>query len=134
MIGHQKNAPVFSMSHPLQHGPNDFFVEVLDGLNLLLDIAHVARLICSFDMDEDKIVLLQRIYPILALASIVSVQESGDARYKNALEAGVNSQPVYDVHCRNHSAADTESFGQRRQRRRSPLPPKPNRRCLSFPF
>ena len=73
MIRHQENAPIFSMGHSSKYGADDFFIEVLDGLNFLINIAHVTGFIDGFDMDEDKIIFLQRVYTVLTLASIVGV-------------------------------------------------------------
>src|SRR5262249_49936556 len=58
-----------------KHGADDFFVEILDGLNLLLNIAHVAGFVNGFDVNEDKIILLQGLYSVLTLAFIVGVQK-----------------------------------------------------------
>ena len=61
------------MRHSLKYRANDFFIEILDGLNFLINIAHVTGFIDGFDMDEDKIIFLQRVYTVLTLTSIVGV-------------------------------------------------------------
>src|SRR5215475_11343321 len=97
MIRHQQSAPIFSMSHSRKYGADHFFVEVLDGLNLLLNIPHVTGFVNGFDVDEDKIIFLQGVYPVLTLASIVGVQETRDSRYKDAFEASVNAQSMNNI-------------------------------------
>ena len=108
------------MGHSPEHGADDFFVEILDRLNFLINIAHVTGFIDGFDMDEDKIIFsrgLRRTHPCL----YSWCQETGDARDKNAFEASVNTQPVDDVDCGNHSTANAKPLSQRV----APEPPLP---------
>src|SRR5262249_22390453 len=99
------------MSHSRKHGADDFFVEVLDGLNLLLNIAHVAGFVNGFDVNEDKIILLQGLYAVLTLAFIVGVQKTRDSRDKNAFEASVNTQSMDNIDRCNNSASNPEPLG-----------------------
>jgi hypothetical protein len=57
----------------------------------------VAGFVNGFDVDEDKIIFIQRVYSILALASIIGVSEARDSRHKNAFEASVNTQSMDNI-------------------------------------
>ena len=59
MIRHQQRAPILSVRHASEHRSNHFLVEIFDGLDFFLDIAHVARLVRCLDVDENEVVILQ---------------------------------------------------------------------------
>ena len=122
------------MRHALQYGADDFFVEVFERLNLLFHVAHVAGFVRGFDVNEDQVIFFQRTHAVLAFADVIGIEKPGDARHVDALQSGVDTQTVDNIDGGNHPAFDAESFGQRRQLRRSPLPPEPDRRRLAVSF
>src|SRR5438128_5169942 len=101
------------MRHPFEHRADDFLIEVLDGLNFFPHIAHVARFVRGFDMNEYKIIFFQRAHSVLAFSFVIGIQETGDPWNVNALQASVSPQSMNDVYGGYNAAFDTEALGQR---------------------
>src|SRR4030095_1987733 len=96
-------------------------------LNLLFHVAHVASFVRGFDVNKDQVVFFQRAYTVFALADVIGIEKPGDAWHVDALQSGVDTQTMDNIDRGNHPTFDAESFGQRRQLRRSPSAPEPAR-------
>src|SRR5579883_1398853 len=130
MIRHQEQSEVPHFLQPAQQGSDDQLVDSLDGLGLEVRSAHVPRFVWRLDMDEQKVMARKRFDSVAALGGIVGIQIAGGARNLYQFKSSESAKPVHQVDRGNHRSADTEAGFERRQRRRAPLSPEPDRSRL----
>src|SRR5213083_1416786 len=76
MVGHDQQAPLAARgAQPLEQRADHLRVHVLDRLDLLLRVAHVAALVGRLDVQEEEVALRQGAQPVLGLAAEVRVEE-----------------------------------------------------------
>src|SRR5205809_7144514 len=128
VIGHDQQAPLAARGpQPLEQRADHLLVHVLDRLDLLLRVAHVAALVGRLDVQEEELALLEGAQPVLGLAAEVRVEETGGARHGDLLEPRQHAEAVHQVDGGDDRALDAEALAQRRQPRALALPPGPDR-------
>src|SRR5712692_2558679 len=93
VVGHDQHAPLATRgAQPFQQRADDLLVHVLDRLDLLLRVAHVAALVGRLDVEEEEVALLEGTQPVLGLTAEVRVEEAGGARDGDPGEAGEHAE------------------------------------------
>src|SRR5262249_41769024 len=128
VVGHDEHAPFAAhRAQPLEDGAHDLLVEVLDRLDLLVRIAHVAALVGRLHVQEEEVAGLEGAKPVLRLAAEVRVEEAGGPGDGDALEPRQHAETVHQIDRGDDRAVDAEALAERRDRGPLPLPPEPDR-------
>jgi hypothetical protein len=98
MITQNSNTEISETVNSTQDSSYNLFIEILDGLDLPLQIALMTHLIGGLDMDEDQIKLAKSEKGLFSLAEVVRICVSGGTNDREDLQAGIDTNPVQEIH------------------------------------
>src|SRR3990167_6059457 len=83
-------------------------IDLFDRLYLFSGQTRMPRLIGGFDMDKNKVQVVESLDGVFALCPVISIKISGGSRNGNNFPTETFAEAVQKIHGRNHTTPDTE--------------------------
>ena len=98
MVGKRQDPEVPDFFQPPQNGPYDLLVEVLDGLDFILQVSVMGSFVGCLQMDIDKVLPGNLPQGVFGLSPVIGVQVAGRPRNVDDFQTGIGPDPLGQVH------------------------------------